>query len=174
MGSKDIQFETVEDAVIAVGETSVDVTARAIETGRRFNVLPDKVDTIVNPPKYISGVVNNTAFAGGTDDETDESLRDRVLEIYKWENNALNEAAVKKMVLRQCLSKATPTMCPYRAPTSAITGTSRPSAHRRSCRLCRTSLASTPRGSLPAAAANTIPLPPTTRLKDASATVARR
>lgn len=99
MGSKDIQFETVEDAVIAVGETSVDVTARAIETGRRFNVLPDKVDTIVNPPKYISGVVNNTAFAGGTDDETDESLRDRVLEIYKWENNALNEAAVKKMVL---------------------------------------------------------------------------
>lgn len=94
-----IQFETVEDAVIAVGETSVDVTARAIETGRRFNVLPDKVDTIVNPPKYISGVVNNTAFAGGTDDETDESLRDRVLEIYKWENNALNEAAVKKMVL---------------------------------------------------------------------------
>lgn len=94
-----IQFETQEDAVISTGETSVNVKAKAIETGERFNVLPNQIDTIVNPPKYISGVMNPSEFQGGTDDETDESLRGRVLEIYKWENNALNEASVKKMII---------------------------------------------------------------------------
>lgn len=94
-----IQFETVQDAVIAVGETSADVKAMAIETGARYNALPNKIDTIVNPPKYISGVMNHSEFKGGTDDETDESLRSRLLEIYKWENNGLNEASVKKMII---------------------------------------------------------------------------
>lgn len=94
-----IQFETTKDAVIAAGETEVDVPAKAIETEERFNVPVNTVDTVVNPPKYISGVTNNAEFTGGTDDETDESLRSRVLEIYKWENNALNEASVKRMVI---------------------------------------------------------------------------
>lgn len=94
-----IQFETQEEAVVSAGETSVDVKATAIETGERFNVLPNQIDTIVNPPEYISGVENHSEFKGGTDDETDESLRSRVLEIYKWENNALNEASVKKMII---------------------------------------------------------------------------
>lgn len=94
-----IQFETTKDAVIEVGESFADVPARAVETGERFNLPMNKIDTIVNPPKYISGVINHSEFKGGTDDETDESLRSRVLEIYKWENNALNEASVKKIII---------------------------------------------------------------------------
>lgn len=94
-----IQYETEENAVMAVGEMTVDVKAKAIETGERFNVTPNKIDTIVNPPKCVSGVTNRFEFKGGTDDETDESLRSRVLEIYKWENNALNEASVKRMII---------------------------------------------------------------------------
>lgn len=94
-----IQFETTEDAVIAVGKTSVDVPSLAIETGDRFNVAENKINTIVNPPKYVGGVINNAEFTGGTDDETDESLRGRVLEIYKYEFDGLNEASFRKLIL---------------------------------------------------------------------------
>lgn len=94
-----IQFETIENAVIPAGEGSVLVKAQAVDTGERFNALQDEVNVIVNPPKYISGVTNDDAFEGGADDETDECLRERLLDIYKYESNALNESSVRAIAI---------------------------------------------------------------------------
>lgn len=94
-----IQFETTEAAVIPAGELSVSVPAAALESGERYNAAANEINVIVNPPKYIHSVMNEAEFIGGIDDETDESLRQRLLEVYKYESNALNEASVKNIVL---------------------------------------------------------------------------
>lgn len=98
-GKPFIQFETIEDAVIPAGDGSVVVNAQAVDTGERFNALQDEVNVIVNPPKYIYGVTNDDAFIGGADDETDEGLRERLLNIYKYESNALNESSIRAIAL---------------------------------------------------------------------------
>lgn len=94
-----IQFETTENAVIPAGSLSAELSAKALESGERYNALANEINVIVNPPGYVTAVVNQAAFTGGKNNETDESLRQRIIEIYKYESNALNEAAVKNMVL---------------------------------------------------------------------------
>jgi len=93
-----IQFITEEAAVIQAGEQNVQVPAAALSSGSRFNTAANEINNIVNPPKLISRVINPAPFTGGTDDESDEGLRERLLYSYKHESNALNEASVKNMV----------------------------------------------------------------------------
>lgn len=97
-GAPFIQFATDEDVVADVGVTEVSVSATAINTGSRFNAEAGEVDTIVNTVEYVTAVTNAEAFSGGYDDETDESLRGRVLRSFQYENNAVNKPAVEAAV----------------------------------------------------------------------------
>ena len=74
-------FATVEDAVILAGETQVDVTARAEETGVKYNgIAVGDINVIVDPFAYFAAVSNVSVTSGGVDVESDESYYKRMRE----------------------------------------------------------------------------------------------
>lgn len=92
MTAGETRFETLEDAVLPAGELTVDVPARAVESGAAGNVPPGTVTILTACPVGITGCTNPEAFLGGTDQEDDESLRARVLESYLRLPNGANAA----------------------------------------------------------------------------------
>ena len=87
-----VRFETTEEACLKAGELSVDVPARAVEPGSAGNVEAGTVVTMLVAPVGVARCTNPEAFAGGADDEDDESLRARILESYKRLPNGANAA----------------------------------------------------------------------------------
>ena len=71
-------FETVEYAEIPAGETEIVLTMACTETGTKGNgYAPGELHEMVDPRPFIASVANITASAGGTDEESDESLAER-------------------------------------------------------------------------------------------------
>jgi len=87
-----IRFETESAAVLRAGATAVEVRARALEGGAAGNVAAGAVRAMAMPPVGISRCTNPQAFTGGADPETDEALRERVLETYRRMPNGANAA----------------------------------------------------------------------------------
>ena len=82
-----LQFRTINDAYISVGETSVDVACRSVVVGDNCNAASGTVNTFYDVKPYSSlTVVNAEAFYGGADSETDDEYRARLLEL-KGQNN---------------------------------------------------------------------------------------
>lgn len=92
-----LRFETLQDAVLYSGETSVTVKAKSVGAGREYNVLKDEISVMVTPPSGIEGVTNSAAFSGGCDAEGDESLRERVEKSLKSPVNSTNCAYYESM-----------------------------------------------------------------------------
>ena len=74
------------------GETFVDAPAQAVEAGAAGNTAADTVLFLSAPPAGIVSCSNSTAFAGGEDEEDDESLRERILDSYQRLPNGANAA----------------------------------------------------------------------------------
>jgi len=73
-----VEFETLEEVVIGSSGEAV-VSIQAVDAGKRGNV-PAKAITL--PSQYISGlstIYNEAPTFGGTDDEGDDSYRNRIL-----------------------------------------------------------------------------------------------
>jgi len=82
-----LQFRTVNDAYISVGETSVDAAVRSVVVGDNCNAGAGTVNTFYDIKPYSAlTVVNTDAFSGGKDSETDDEYRERLLKI-KGEDN---------------------------------------------------------------------------------------
>jgi len=75
-----IIFETTQKAMIGAGG-SVDVGVVAIEPGASGNVAPGAITVLVEPLAGVSAVTNSAATSGGLDEEDDDSLRARILEL---------------------------------------------------------------------------------------------
>ena len=74
-----IYFATTEYAQIDIGETSVDVLAKAEEVGAESNDIPPGViDTLVDAIPFVAGAVNIDTSSGGADVESDDSLTRRI------------------------------------------------------------------------------------------------
>lgn len=74
-----IYFATTEYAQINIGETSVDVLAKAEEVGAESNGIPPGViDTLVDAIPFVAGAVNIDTSSGGADVESDDSLTRRI------------------------------------------------------------------------------------------------
>jgi len=99
-------FLTSAAGTVAVGETACTVPAEAAETGSGGNVAAGSVVYVIHAPSGIEGVVNDTAFAGGTDGESDEALRARVLHSYRMLPNGANAAYYESRVLSFDFAKA--------------------------------------------------------------------
>ena len=76
-----VRFETTQEAVLEAGETAVDVPARAVEPGAAGNAAAGTIRAMAVAPVGVSGCTNPAGFSGGTDEEEDEALRARVLEM---------------------------------------------------------------------------------------------
>lgn len=75
----DIYFETQNSEEIAAGNTDIVISCVCTESGTLGNNIQiGEITTLVDPVAYISEVVNTTVSTGGTDEEDDDSLRERV------------------------------------------------------------------------------------------------
>lgn len=94
-----IQFVTDEEESIIRGYYSVKVKATALKSGNDYNVQEDEITVMVNPPQYVSSVTNEEPFIGGFDEESDESLRERILSSYKVISNGVNLQSIREVLL---------------------------------------------------------------------------
>lgn len=75
----DIYFETQNSEEIAAGNTDIVISCVCTESGTLGNNIQiGEITTLVDPVAYISEVVNTTVSTSGTDEEDDDSLRERV------------------------------------------------------------------------------------------------
>ena len=92
MTADEVRFQTTADAVLEAGELSVDAPAEALEAGRNGNAAAGRICILTACPVGITGCTNPAPFTGGSDQEDDESLRQRVLESYQRLPNGANTA----------------------------------------------------------------------------------
>ena len=87
-----VRFETTQEAVLQAGETMVETTAAAVEPGASGNVAAGTIRTMAVAPVGVSRCTNPEGFSGGLDEESDEELRERVLETFQRMPNGANAA----------------------------------------------------------------------------------
>ena len=97
MTSGGVRFETTEKATLAKGKNYVDVPAIAVEAGANGNAIAGAMSVY---PVGITQCENPEAFSGGSDEESDEKLRERVLESYKRLPNGANAAFYEQEAMR--------------------------------------------------------------------------
>ena len=86
------RYETTADAVISAGATTADALARACEPGSGGNTAAGTVTVMTLAPTGVTAVTNPEAFAGGSEAETDEHFRTRILQTYRQLPNGANAA----------------------------------------------------------------------------------
>lgn len=78
--SNNVFFSTKEYAEIPPGNTYIDVDAECIISGSTGNgFVSGQINIIVDPIGYIQSVTNITTSQGGTDIETDEAFKERII-----------------------------------------------------------------------------------------------
>lgn len=100
MSAGEDEFVTVEQGIIPAGELWCDVGAEAVSPGARGNAAAGEICRLVLPPVGVAGVRNTAGFTGGSDAESDESLRERVLGSYKTLPNGANAAYYEAKVMQ--------------------------------------------------------------------------
>lgn len=78
-GPEAMLFTTVQDVTMGASFTSVIVQVQAAEPGSQYNLKNGSITVMVTPPPGITQLAQITACQGGTDPETDEELRARLL-----------------------------------------------------------------------------------------------
>lgn len=74
-----VYFTTDEYAEIKAGDTTVDVACTSITTGASVNGISEgAIQTLVDPIPYVESVANVSETHGGADQESDESLKERI------------------------------------------------------------------------------------------------
>ena len=91
-GEEPVRFATTAGGALEAGQTQVDIPAQAVDGGRMGNVAAGAVTVLVTPPQGIAQVENPAPFAGGADEEDDETLRERLLAAYASVANGTNAA----------------------------------------------------------------------------------
>lgn len=97
-GTDPIRVVTTNKVILYAGEYSVSAPAEAEQGGPSGNLAIDSVSIMVTPPPGISSVTNSTPFTGGSNAETDDELRERLLYSYKNIPNGTNTAFYKNEV----------------------------------------------------------------------------
>lgn len=100
MTAAGVRFETTEKAVLAQGESEVDVPAHAVEAGAAGNVIAGAAHIMSVYPIGVTRCSNPEPFSGGSDEEEDEALRERVLESYRRLPNGANAAFYELEAMR--------------------------------------------------------------------------
>lgn len=92
MTADERRFQTVEAAVLQPGELYAEAMAEAMEGGSSGNAPAGAVCILTACPVSVTGCTNPEAFSGGSDEESDEALRSRILENYRRLPNGANAA----------------------------------------------------------------------------------
>lgn len=92
-------FVTTEAVTVAAGALFADAAAEAAEAGTGGNVPAGSVTWMPQPPTGVSRCANPAAFSGGAAEESDDDLRERVLESYRTLPNGANAAYYRARAL---------------------------------------------------------------------------
>lgn len=87
-----IRFETQETGVLPAGEQYVDVPVRALTVGAAGNVGAGTITGMAVAPVGIASCINPQPCTGGCDEESDASLRERVMATFRRLPNGANAA----------------------------------------------------------------------------------
>lgn len=87
-----VRFETTGRAVLEAGALEAEAPVRALEPGAAGNVSAGAILSMAVAPMGIASCTNREPCAGGTDRETDEALRRRVLDSFRRLPNGANAA----------------------------------------------------------------------------------
>lgn len=86
------RFITQEDATLASGANQILVPVEAAEAGASYNVNGGTITVILTPVAGIGRVYNGSLMRSGADIESDDSLRERLLDSYRNISNGANAA----------------------------------------------------------------------------------
>ncbi len=86
-----LNYLTLETVTIRRGRDYTYAPAQAEYSGIRYNVGPRKVNTIVTYFSVGLNIENSSEFYGGTDDESDDELRERIADSLRFIANGANE-----------------------------------------------------------------------------------
>ena len=92
-----LRYISATEAIIYSGTGSTFVDVEAQYTGRRYNIESGLITTVVTYFSSGISVTNSSAFTGGSDDETDAQLRERLISSFSKLSNGLNYAYYKKL-----------------------------------------------------------------------------
>ncbi len=92
-----LNYVTIEEQSIESGSNYAFVWCEAENSGKRYNVSPDTVTTIVTYFSVGISITNSMSFQGGTDDESDEKLRERIIELMRNKPNGINSQYYKTL-----------------------------------------------------------------------------
>lgn len=94
-----IQFSTDSEAVIEAGSLNVTVKVTALGEGEEYNVKSNEITVMVNAPTSIYSVSNSDDITGGCNEESDSSLRKRVINHYAMSANGVSCQSVENVIL---------------------------------------------------------------------------
>lgn len=94
-----VEYETTAGGTVSTDTWYCDLPAVAVNTGSAGNTPAGTVTVMMLPPKGIAKCRNMVAFTGGSDPESDEELRKRLLDSYKSMINGGNAAYYKALAL---------------------------------------------------------------------------
>lgn len=100
MTEKEVRFQTTAEGSIPAGELSVDVPAESLEAGSSANVIAGEICMLTACPVSVAACTNPAAFQGGSDEEDDEALRERVMESYQRLPNGANAAYYEQTAMQ--------------------------------------------------------------------------
>lgn len=92
------RFETTEAVTIRAGQTEVSAAALALEIGLESNVCAGSVKVIEDGRNYLF-VKNDEAFTSGTQPESDDKLRSRIINSYQTPAMSSSAAYYKNLAL---------------------------------------------------------------------------
>lgn len=78
-----VEFVTTTAGEIEAGALYCEVEARAVQSGTAGNVPINSIVYMMKPPIGVSSCRNVVAFTGGMEEETDQALRERILDRYQ-------------------------------------------------------------------------------------------
>ena len=91
-GNNPVRFATKSTVYLSPTSNFVNAAVEALTEGREGNVPAGKISVIVTPVAGIDAVGNTQPMSGGTDKETDEQLRRRIIDSFVHISNGTNKA----------------------------------------------------------------------------------
>ena len=107
MDAEPLRFITTEYEEITAGNTLVAIYAEAEKAGKIGNIQKGQAVVAVSVPAEVETVTNRVAFKEGTDEESDNELRERIKNSFINMSNSTNSEYYKKLALSvEGISKA--------------------------------------------------------------------
>lgn len=92
-----LRYVTSREYTLHRGSTMLMADCEAEHSGKKYNIGIGKVKTIVTYFSVGLSIDNSTSFTGGTDDESDESLRERIAESWRISPDGANAAYLEEI-----------------------------------------------------------------------------